>query len=96
MYFLEGIQVNWIIEVCSYILATQPGGQGIVAVHKIKKKKKPAFKTAPDGRLIIAEESSGSGSEEEEYAHDLDSGKFVSVKRITTTAYSETFLMQDI
>jgi hypothetical protein len=26
----------------------------------------------------------------------LDSGKFVSVKRITTTAYSETFLMQDI
>jgi hypothetical protein len=90
---LEGIQMNWIIEVCSYILATQPGGQGIVAMQKIKKKKS-AFKTASDGRLIITEDSSG--SEEEEYANDLDSGKFNSVKRITTTPYSETFLMQDI
>lgn len=63
-----------------------------MAVQKIKKKS--AFKTASDGRLIITEDSSG--SEEEEYAHDLDSGKFISVKRITTTPYSETFLMQDM
>jgi hypothetical protein len=77
-------------EVCCYILATQPGGQGIVAMQKIKKKKS-AFKTASDGRLIITEDSSG--SEEEEYGHDLDSGKSISVKKIITTPCSETFLM---
>jgi hypothetical protein len=82
--------MNRIIEDCLYILATQPGGQGIVAMQKIKKKKS-AFKTSSDGRLIITEDNSG--SEEEEYAHDLDSGKFVSVKRITSTPYTETFLM---
>jgi hypothetical protein len=77
--------MNWIIEVCSYILATRPVEQGIVAVQK--KKKKSAFKTASDGRLIITEDSCGS---EEEYAHDSNSGKFITVKRITTTQYSGT------
>jgi hypothetical protein len=63
------------------ILATQPTEQGIAALQK-NKNKKSGFKTAPDGRLIITEGSSD--SEKEKYGHDLDSGKFITVKRITT------------
>lgn len=48
------------------ITATQPGGQGTAAVQK----KKPTFKTASDGRLIITEDCSGS---EEDNAKDVDS-----------------------
>jgi hypothetical protein len=51
-------------------------------VQKKKNDNKSVFKTAPDGRLIITEDSSD--SDKGEYGHDLDSGKFITVKRITT------------
>jgi hypothetical protein len=75
-----------------YFLATQPDEQGIVAVQQNKKNKKSGFKIAADGRLIITEDSTG--SEKEECGHDLDSGKFVSVKRITTTSYSTPCILE--
>ena len=56
-------------EFCYNFVATQPGEQGSVAVQK---KKKPVFKTASDGRLIITEDSSES---EGDNAKDVDSGK---------------------
>jgi hypothetical protein len=41
----------------------------------VQKKKKPLFKTASDGRLIITEGSSGS---EVDSAKDVDGGEFIS------------------
>jgi hypothetical protein len=75
--------MKYSIEFCSYFVATQPGGQGTAAVQK----KKPTFKTASDGRLIITEDCSGS---EEDNAKDVDSGKVITVYEMTTTHYSET------
>lgn len=53
----------------------------------VQKKKKPLFKTASDGRLIITEDSSGS---EVDSAKDVDSGKFITVDKMTTTQFSES------
>jgi len=53
----------------------------------VQKKKKPIFKTASDGRLIIKEDSSES---EGDNAKDVDSGKFITVDKMTTTHYSGT------
>jgi hypothetical protein len=78
-------QRKYSIEFCYDFVATQPGEQGSVAVQK---KNKPVFKTASDGRLIITEDSSGS---EGGNAKDVDSGKFITVDKMTTTHYSETF-----
>jgi hypothetical protein len=44
----------------------------------VQKKKKPAFKTASDGRLVIREDSNGS---EEEYSKEVDSGKVITYSK---------------
>jgi len=54
----------------------------------VQKKKKPVFKTASDGRLIITEDSSES---ERDDAKDVDSGKLITVDKMTITHYSKTF-----
>jgi hypothetical protein len=81
--FFQWTQRKYGIEFCYNFAATQPGEEGSVAVQK----KKPVFKTASDGRLIITEDSSES---EGDNAKDVDSGKFVTVDKMTTTHYSET------
>jgi hypothetical protein len=53
----------------------------------VQKKKKPAFKTASDGRLIITEDSSET---EGDNAKDVDSGKLITVDKMTTTLYGKT------
>lgn len=53
----------------------------------VQKKKKPVFKTASDGRLIITEDSSES---EGGNAKEADSGKLITVDKMTTTHYSKT------
>jgi hypothetical protein len=53
----------------------------------VRKKNKPVFKTASDGRLIITEDSSES---EGDNAKGVDRGKFITVDKMTTTHYSET------
>jgi len=53
----------------------------------VQKRNKPIFNTASDGRLIITEDSSES---EGDNAKDVDSGKYITVDKMTTTHYSET------
>jgi len=53
----------------------------------VQKEKKPVFKTSSDGRLIITEDSSES---EGDNTKDVDSGKLITVDRMTTTYYSKT------
>jgi hypothetical protein len=53
----------------------------------VQKKKKPVFKTASDGRLIIKEDSSES---EGDNAKDVGSGKLITVDKMTITHYSKT------
>jgi hypothetical protein len=53
----------------------------------VQKKKKPVFKTASDGKLIITEDSSES---EGDNAKDVDSGKLITMDKMTTTLYSKT------
>jgi hypothetical protein len=77
-------QRKYSIEFCYHFAATQPGEKGNLAVQK---RNKPIFNTASDGRLIITEDSSES---EGDNAKDVDSGKYITVDKMTTTHYSET------
>jgi hypothetical protein len=56
----------------------------------VQKKKKPLFKTASDGRLIITEGSSGS---EVDSAKDVDSGKFILRSQIFPVILHSRFLI---